>query len=136
MEVGFYLRTRGREEELEEQRLYKPLKCFNQREVPLKAVLETFLVLPCTPGLGMRSLLWEGSGERKADKGISSRTVFIREHVSASSRAACSELRPGRSCGPSSHSGAQCCLSDDGFEILWLTFPALEAIQGLCLEVL
>jgi len=43
---------------------------------------------------------------------------------------------PGRSHGPSSHSGAQCCLYDDGFEILWLTFPALEAIQGLCLEVL
>lgn len=46
------------------------------------------------------------------------------------------EFSLGRSHSPSSHSGSQCCLYDDGFEILWLTFPVLEAIQGLCLEVL
>lgn len=48
----------------QEQRVYKPLKCFNQRKAQLKAVLETFLVFPCTPGLWMWSLPVALGGEQ------------------------------------------------------------------------
>lgn len=43
--------------------VYKPLKCFNQRKAELKAVLETFSVFPCTPGLLVPLALGGEQGE-------------------------------------------------------------------------
>lgn len=134
-----YLRTRGRKEK--ELSVYKPLKFFNQREARLKALLETFLVFPSTPQPWMRSPSVILGGRRGRGRQIKELTAGPcgcgdAHLLPAKRRARLGGLGSGSSPGPSSHSGSQHRRDGDGFEILRLTFPALEAIQGLCLEVL
>lgn len=77
-----------------------------------------------------------GAGRGRRIKGSAAGLCSHGMHICFLPSCVSGELSPGRSRSPSSHSGSQCCLYGDGFEILRLTFPALEAIQGLCLEVL